>query len=220
MVKKQKIILFDIDNTLLNGDIYREKMFRALAHAAKQEDKETFKKRASEEYFAMRRAGPFLPREFAEVIIKKLHLSVFPQDLEQTMFDQDMMTTSLFEEAKEVLESLSQKKDLILGVFSSGPYEFQRAKIRAIENLFQKDHINIYLFKEEALKPLIQKYRNYELYFVDDLLSILYNASRISNNVYTIWIKRGWVAREQKPIEGFSPDKTIINLREILPLFL
>jgi FMN phosphatase YigB (HAD superfamily) len=217
---KNKVILFDIDHTLFNGQVYREKMFKGMAKRAKVEDEEKFVDEADGIYFEMRKAGPFFPDEYAEMLVKKLALPVAPKELEEVIWDEEILRASLFEEAIEVLKVLSKKKDITLGIFSAGPLELQRAKIKTIEEYFPKEHIHIFMEKTEEILGIVKKYKNDELYLIDDLLEILYNAKRLDKNVYTIWVKRGWLAKNQKPIEGFRADKTIESLKEILPIFL
>lgn len=218
MAAKQKIVLFDIDNTLFSGDLYRERIFSALANAMGQKNTKQFSSLASEEYFDMRKTGPFIPKEFIGRLQKRLG-HTFSLQWESILYDESLMREALFHETEDVLKELSNK-NIVLGIFSSGPYELQRAKIRAIEGLFHSDHLNIFLFKEQSLPELFKKYEQYDVYFVDDLLEVLYTAKKMRESIHTIWIKRGWVAKQQKPIENFMPDKTITNLEEIIPLFL
>lgn len=216
---KNKIILFDIDHTLFNGQMYREKMFRGMAKRAQVADQEKFVEEADEIYFGMRKIGPFFPNEYTEMLVKRLALPVTPKDLEEVIWDEEILRASLFEETVEVLQVLSKKKDVTLGIFSAGPSELQQAKIKTIQEYFSKEYIHIFLKKDEEVLEVVKKYKNDELYLIDDLLDILYNAKRSDKNAYTIWIKRGWIAKNQKPIAGFTPDKTITSLKEILPLF-
>ncbi len=146
-------------------------------------------------------------------------------DIDYTILDTDVLKKSnlaKFELYKEVLETFSQLKEVAdFGIFSEGDIAFQKKKMREtnIEKYFLEEHIHIFEKKNDEIENLLKKYDpKGSLYFVDDKLSVLHLAKSIEPNVFTIWVKRGIYALNQKPITGFNPDATVLSLHEIVPL--
>lgn len=146
-------------------------------------------------------------------------------DIDYTILDTDILKKSnlaKFELYKEVLDTFSQLKEVAdFGIFSEGDVAFQKRKMREtnIEKYFLEQHIHIFEKKNDALKKLLTKYEDVgRLYFVDDKLSVLHLAKVYKPSVFTIWVKRGIYALNQKSIEGFTPDGTVTSLHEIVPL--
>lgn len=145
-------------------------------------------------------------------------------DIDYTLFDTEkfkgtnLQTFELYEEAVEVLGKL--KKTVHLGIFSEGNLDLQKTKLfrTKIDNSFTKKHIHIVINKEQTLKGVLKKYKNYLVFLVDDKLTVLYQAKQLLPSLVTIWVKRGMYAQNQAPIEGFVPDAIIENLRELVPL--
>ena len=146
-------------------------------------------------------------------------------DIDYTILDTDVLKKSnraTFQLYKEVLETFSQLKEVAdFGIFSEGDIAFQKRKMREtnIENYFLKEHIHIVEKKNEKIKQILELYTDKgRLYFVDDKLSVLHLAKSYEPSVFTIWVKRGIYALNQKPIEGFTPDGEVLMLHEIVPL--
>jgi FMN phosphatase YigB (HAD superfamily) len=146
-------------------------------------------------------------------------------DIDYTILDTDILKKSnleTFELYKEVLDTFSQLKEVAdFGIFSEGDIVFQKRKLREtkIEEYFLKEHVHIFESKNERIKEILEKYNGLgKLYFVDDKLSVLHLAKQFDPSVFTIWVKRGIYAMNQKPIKGFTPDGTVKTLHEIVPL--
>lgn len=146
-------------------------------------------------------------------------------DIDYTIFNTEIFKKSNFATYslyKEVLDTFSQLKEIAdFGIFSEGDIAFQQRKLREtnIENYFNIDHVHIFEEKNNKLIKLLEKYSDKgNLYFVDDKLSVLHLAKQLEPSVFTIWVKRGYYAMKQKPIEGFVPDGTVSELHEIVPL--
>lgn len=170
--------------------------------------------------------------KFQEIVTKKIILRQAQDlskplvlfDIDYTLFDtaffkeSKLLKHKVYKEVTEVLDSLN--KIAILGVFSEGDIEFQKKKLKEtnIEKYFAKDHTHIVLKKIDELKKVLEKYRDRQIFFVDDKLNILYDAKKLSPRVFTIWVKRGFYAQNQKPIPGFKPGAEVLNLREIVDI--
>ena len=154
-MKKQKIILFDIDYTLFNTDVFKETQL-------------------------------------------KKH--------------------SVYNEVHGVLEKLSKIAQLV--IFSEGEIDFQKTKLEKtdIKKYFKEQNLHISKSKIDKLRQVLNRYSHGQIFFVDDKLSILHDAEKLLSDVFTIWVKRGIYAKNQKPILGFKPDATIDNLKEIISI--
>lgn len=121
-----------------------------------------------------------------------------------------------YEEVKRVLESLSNF--VTLGIFSEGEYAFQKVKLEktGILKFFKEEDIHIFQGKDNNLIQAINKYKGSRIFLVDDRLTVLASAKKNAQQVSTIWVRRGRYADAQKEIEGFIPDSTILNLKELI----
>lgn len=143
-------------------------------------------------------------------------------DIDHTLFDTEKFKASsfktycLYEEVLEILKKLSKIADL--GIFSQGEIGFQEAKLRntKIEDFFKRKHLNILENKELEFSDVLNKYKDYKIFLVDDHLGVLRLAKKIMPSIIAIWIKRGPHAEKQKKIDGFDPDNTILNLKELV----
>lgn len=216
----KKIILLDIDDTLFDVEKFRQKILRQIIKTVGyKKGTENIEKKLQEIYIASRRlTGFFNLNIFIKDLIRELNIKTKPRILESLIFKDTLFRGNLYKEAKEILNILSRKKLLRIGIFSRGYKNFQIKKIKEVENLLHKEHTYIFIFKDKKLPSIIEKYKKHKLYIVDDLLKILYTAKSLNKNVYTIWIKRGRFAETQEPIPNFTPDATITNLREVVDI--
>lgn len=145
-------------------------------------------------------------------------------DIDYTLFDTDFFKKSnlsehkIYEEVIEVLENL--KKIAVLGIFSEGGLYFQKTKLEktGIEKFFGKNNMHIVLNKLDELRNTLEKYEDAKTFFVDDKLSILFNAKKMFPEIFVIWVKRGFYAENQKEISGFKPDAEVENLSEVVKI--
>jgi len=157
-------------------------------------------------------------------IMQSLNKPIIFFDIDYTLFDTALFKKtnftkySLYEEVPSVLANLS--KNLELGIFSQGDKDLQNSKLKVtkIDHFFQKEHIYIESEKEEKIKSIIEKYKNIQLYIAEDKLFILSLMKKENPDIFTIWIKRGVYAQNQKPIPDFMPDAVMYNLSGIIPL--
>ena len=147
-------------------------------------------------------------------------------DIDYTLFDTDVFKKSelkkhsIYNEVEEVLKKVSEIADL--GIFSQGVLDFQNNKLKKtdIRKYFKEGYIHIVEEKEPNLLEVLSKYKNHELFLVDDKLTVLYKAKMLMPSVFTVWIKRGIYAECQKPIKNFVPDAIITNLMELLSIIV
>lgn len=216
----KKIVLFDIDDTLFDAEKFRQKILRqVIKTVGYKKGTDNIEKKLQDIYIASRRlTGFFNLNLFIKDLIRELNIKTKPRILASLIFKESLFRDNLYKEAKEILNILSKKKLLRIGIFSRGYKNFQIKKIKEVENLLHKEHTHIFIFKDKKLPSIIEKYKKHKLYIVDDILKILYIAKSLNKNVYTVWIKRGRFVETQEPIPNFSPDATITNLREVIQL--
>lgn len=143
-------------------------------------------------------------------------------DIDYTLFDTAFFKESkflrhkIYEEVIGALDNLS--KIALLGIFSEGNIDFQRRKLKEtnIERYFAKDNTHIVLNKLDKLKGTLEKYGNRKIFFVDDKLTILFDAKKLFPDIFTIWVQRGFYAKNQKNIPGFKPDAEVKTLSEVV----
>lgn len=143
-------------------------------------------------------------------------------DIDYTLFNLDLFKESLlkeyelYEEVEEVLSKLS--KFVKLGIFSEGNYKFQKTKLEKtnLKNYFKDLDTHIVEDKLRDLRRILGKYKNKRIFFVDDKLTILCDAKKILPSIFTVWLKRGIYAMNQKKIANFKPNAVVANLREVV----
>ncbi|OGH41391.1 MAG: hypothetical protein A3H79_04295 [Candidatus Levybacteria bacterium RIFCSPLOWO2_02_FULL_36_8b] len=147
-------------------------------------------------------------------------------DIDYTLFDTDFFKESkllkhkIYDEVIGVLESLAEATTL--GIFSKGETEFQKTKLNktGIGKFFKENNVHIFDDKGANLRDILEKYKSFKLFIVDDKLEILHSAKKHMPQIFTIWVKRGPFAQNQEKIPDFNPDTEIKNLSVIPSLIL
>ncbi len=159
---------------------------------------------------------------FSQDIAEREKMILF--DIDYTLFDTDTFKQSELTDYRaydEVIQMLGQLQGIAtVGIFSEGGEEFQKAKLlkTRIHYHFPQEHLHIVAKKEESLRGILNKYKKYQLFMVDDKLSVLQAAKRVSPSTITIWIKRGPYAINQANANAFLPDATITSLDEVIAI--
>jgi FMN phosphatase YigB (HAD superfamily) len=144
-------------------------------------------------------------------------------DIDYTLFDTGKFKESelseyiLYDEVIEVLETLGAV--VKLGIFSEGDLDFQKTKLvnTLIHEHFAEEHVHIVNEKHATITTILEKYRDDKLILVDDKLEVLKMAKGLSQNVYTIWVKRGPFA-ERADEASFTPDARVTQLHELIKI--
>lgn len=142
-------------------------------------------------------------------------------DIDFTLFDvqafkdSNLTKYAVYEETMRVLEGVS--KIAGLGILSKGESELQKTKLEKTEiaKFFKEEHVHIFLDKEANLTKVIDRYKDYKIFLVDDRLDLLCSAKKYLKEVFTIWVRRGWFAENQKQIDGCKADAVVENLSEV-----
>lgn len=207
-------MLFDIDYTLFDVDLFRKKLYDDLASTLGM-DRVKIEKLGTVAYGDLRRAlGYFNPVLFLKVLRKKLDTNISEKVINSVIWEEKKFYACLYPETLEVVTKVA--KGATIGIFSKGYDAFQRAKLLKIAHFFEEQHIHINVSKKAMLQDVLDKYKDVQLYLIDDALEVLYGAKMKNKDIVTIWVKRGRYAVNQEPIAGFAPDVTVDNLRGIV----
>lgn len=165
---KKTILLFDIDYTLFDTDIFRDTSLKEIALRCNLDEKKV------REFYSEYRKGDQNPaginmKHFTEQIGGEFNLS--PEFLFSIVMDtQKLYRDSLYPDAVSTLALLS--KEYRLGVFSQGYREFQENKLRqcGIMPYFKKEYMFIFPDKtlSSALKTLPEN-----AVIIEDKLSVV-----------------------------------------------
>lgn len=165
---KNKILLFDIDYTLFDTDIFRSTSLREIALRCNLDGKRV------REFYAEYRKGDQNPaginmKHFAEQIGKEFNLS--PTSLFSIVMDtQKLYRDSLYSDVIKILTILS--KEYPLGVFSQGYREFQENKLKqcGIISYFKKEYI--FIFPDKTLSSVLSSLPENAV-IIEDKLSVV-----------------------------------------------
>jgi len=218
----KKIVLFDIDYTLFNAQRFRDLFFNELANRIASPQKKEVLLLLEQVYEQAKKETNFFdPKSFLRLLQKKLSFDDTELvSLEKTILKEEYLELSLYEETKEVIQTLAKQKDSILGIFSWGYKPVQKEKIKRIMRFFNKKHIHIFEFdKIQAVAELLKKYTNKDqIFIIDDYQEVLREAKKLNKNIVTIWIQRSETEGKRKSFSNFAPDSIIKNLSEVIPL--
>lgn len=141
-------------------------------------------------------------------------------DIDYTLFDtgkfkaSDLSEFALYDEVIDVLHKLG--RNATLGIFSEGEVDFQKAKLvnTLIHAHFADEHLHIVSSKKDSIEKVLQQYGGQRVILVDDKIEVLELAKSLSNDVHTIWVKRGPFAESAQ--SEFYPDEIVTSLDEIV----
>lgn len=215
---KKDIVLFDIDYTLFNTEIFSNKLHNVIAKVLAVDSKKLIEMQEEALNILRSDVGYFHPYKYAKLLSEKIGKKEKEAEIVKAILNPQIFLDNYYEETIEVLSNLG--KYVTIGIFSKGQTEFQKAKLKKIVNLLSSSHIHITVDKHVALPKVLEMYKEENLYFVDDALDVLCDAKKMSSKTNVIWVKRGKYAQKQLDIEGFTPDAIIRDLRELLPIIL
>ena len=161
-----------------------------------------------------------LDKMLGNLILKKKKIVLF--DIDYTLFNTDLFKSSglkthkLYSEVESVLSKL--KNEAVLGILSEGKKELQNNKLLStgITRFFQSHAIHVVEDKLNDLVAVLNKYKDSKIFMVDDRLEALEKAAKHVPSAFTVWIKRGKYAKNQKPIKNFTPNAIIEDLEELV----
>ena len=143
-------------------------------------------------------------------------------DIDYTLFDTALFKQSglsmhkIYAEVTQTLDGLNNFATL--GIFSKGETQFQKTKLEktGMAKFFKEENVHIFDNKDANLIKIIDRYKGLKIFIIDDKLEILYSAKMYMDQLFTIWVKRGWYAENQKAIPDFIPDAEVENLSDVV----
>jgi hypothetical protein len=221
MEKSKKIVLFDIDYTVFNTNVFRSNLYPLLAEKFGFSDLSLFIELAKEVGKETKeKIGYFNPETFLKLLKEKSKKDVPISELEDIFFDETLYIESLYEDARSVFQELVMKRDIQINIFSTGDKKFQMRKIAILKDMLHDDNLHIFVDKLKRLKDVLQQYEEYHIYMVDDLPTVLKEAKSFDKNITTIWMNRDKKLNEQDFVTNFKADYVVKNLEEIIPLVI
>ena len=203
----KKIVLFDIDDTLINTILYKKIQDETLAKFLKTSDKK-IKDHRSNYYSNLERGSDFHIDEYLSSLAKKYNHN--PTDLKKIFFNEKNIQLCLYKEVPKILKKL-KNSDFILGTFSEGYEEFQKFKLEKNNLLKFFDEKYIFLLRRkidsEVLKNLPE-----ETTIIDDKPMVLEELKNFDN------LNPIQIIRENKTHEPIVCKKYISNLEELVNL--
>lgn len=209
---KKVVILFDVDNTLLDNDAVtvdlQKHLDSELGHERQEQYWSIFEELRSElgyaDYLgALQRYRTRYPRD--------LHILTVSHFLLDYPFEQ-----RLFANALGVVKGVKQYGTPV--ILSDGDVVFQPHKIRrsGLYDVFD-GAVLIYIHKEVELQDVARRYPADHYVLVDDKLRILTAVKKVWNRkVTTVFVRQGHYAFDEKAISAYpSADRTIDRIGDL-----
>lgn len=197
----KKIILFDIDRTLFDADLFEEMIYQEISKATGLKKEKINEMRIE---FRSKLAG-YLVNDLIDYISQKSKTNL--DFLKERLNDKITYKKYIFNEIETILNNL--EKNNYLGIFSNGFYDYQTKKISSILNFFEKEFIFITDGKlENSFLKKIPK----GAIIIDDDRDIVQNLKNL--NVFNIiWLNR---KNKTEKIEGVREIKNLKELENLI----
>lgn len=206
----KKLILFDLDNTLLDSASFRKSIYpRIVEILRKNNNKHTEEdiEKLIKEYID--RIGLFDPDQIVDHIASDLQ-DTDKQTMKDLFYNTDIIKKFFYQEVVEEIGKFAHLGEV--GALTQGFVKFQSAKLKGILEHFHPERIHIAKDKRKEMFSIFNSYKDYKIYYIDDLLMMLQKAKEVRNDVITVLMKRPNVKKQD---ELFTPDKEVINLTEL-----
>jgi len=203
-LKKRKLILFDIDHTLINTDIIKKKTINDICKYFKVDEDKV--KKAKDKYInSLNYVNDLNPNEMLEAIGEELNLSLI--DLKKIYYNPKIFLESIYPETIRTLKSVDKEK-YVLGIYSEGWDFFQKYKLEStgLIKFFEENWIYILRRKIEKNVALLPNLTM----IVDDNIEVI-NELKKKKNIIPIWLNR-----KNKTID--KTIKTIFDLEQLLEI--
>lgn len=197
----KKIIFFDIDGTLFNVPLFISLFHENLIDqfGFTNQDVESLKALYDQ---VKKEQGYFLPSLFLDKINNNFP-SVNREELDKSFHSIDLFEKSVYKDTSNI-KSLANLA--ILGIFSQGDENFQKKKIDFMSSLLDRENIYIFPNKVNETKQIFDKYIDFDIYLVDNDLSLLLEVRKINPSVNVILIDRNG---------QFNDNKDITNIKDL-----
>jgi len=189
-----KIILFDLDYTLIDTDLLRELTNLKICQAINLPNARIKKATKSFSFF-LKKSIRFSPQKYARFMALELNQPKLENQILKVFSLKSLYQKSLYPQTLPILKKLNARYRL--GIYSEGVKEFQMAKLKlsGIINYLDRNLVFIYSDKTGKAGKLVKKFS--EIFFVDDNPKHIKDIALTGGN-RPIWLKRGPKARTEK----------------------
>jgi len=204
---KPKIILFDIDYTLIDTARLRQLTDEKILLITKL-PKDSLEKATKEYAQTLKISIEFSPKIYAQFLANYFNNPIIETKV-NAVFDQpSVYRQAIYSETISALDKLKEKHSL--GIFSEGIKEFQMAKLilSGLINYFAQNFIFIFPDKTGKAGELVEELG--EIYFVDDNPRHIKDIA-LTPGAHPIWLKRGPKAATEEKLDC----PTILSLEEL-----
>ncbi len=199
----------DVDNTLLNNDLVKERIKEALILALGEKEAIHFWK-YHDEFRAYQKLVDFpvitriyckeKDRNTCELTISKIFTGID-------------FSKALYPKAFEVLDYLKTLGKIF--IFSEGDEVYQKLKIEKSGIAGKVDKVYLYKNKLEALPGMVKEYSSSRLIFIDDRDDKLINIKKLFPKIVTVVVCQGHYASPKCKIDH-SADLVVGSVGELL----
>lgn len=205
----KKLILFDLDNTLLDSAGFRKSIYPKIIDILHKNDKahtaDDVEKIISD---SIEKFGLFDPEKLVDEIASDLSTEE-KNAMKNLFYDSEGIKLFFYKEVMEEIGKFAQLGEV--GILTQGFVKFQTAKFAGIANHFHKQHVYIAEDKRAEMDSILNNYKDFKVYYIDDLLKMLKHAKEVRPDVLTILMKRPNLKPQE---ETFQPDTEVFNLTE------
>ena len=205
---KSKIILFDIDGTLFDASSFLNVFYRILTSifSLSKEDID----RVQIIYDQNKKEnGYFHPSSFQSKITDKFP-EVQGDKLQEILWNIDLFKQNVYKDTS-VIESLS--KVAKIGIFSKGDRDFQKKKLISLKDYIADEDIFIFPEKINKISEILYKYKDFQVFMVDNEIEVLIKVKNLFPKIETILIDRKNIYQEANKILKI---KTLEGLKLII----
>ncbi len=198
----KKIILFDIDGTLIEPHEITSGVYKQIFEETKISKDEIFK--IKEEYKStLERGSDFSPDDLIDYLSKSLNVEITNNPFLNKIYYKN----ALYPEVKKTLEELN--KNFILGIFSEGLKNYQENKIylSGLGDFFNEDFI--FIGRRKLDDNFLEKLPEGAI-IIDDKKEVVEKLKSL-NRFKVVWINRN----NDEKMDGVA---TIHNLSELIDL--
>ena len=214
-MRRKTVLLFDVDNTLLDNDRVtadlKDHLEREVGHERQERYWSIFKELRAEVGYADYLGAL---QRYRSNYARDLHVLTVSHFLLEYPFHE-----RLFPNALEVVNSVKQYAAPV--ILSDGDVVFQPHKIRR-SGLYDalEGAVLIYVHKEFELEDVARRYPADHYVLVDDKLRILAAVKDVWDKyVTTVFVRQGHYAHDDEAISGYrSADNTIERIADLMKL--
>lgn len=209
--RQEKLILLDLDRTLFDSASFRQKSVERVSRfLGKAQDVQGIVDSVVSEL------GFFDPDRFSERICETVDAKDKEEIVRKLMSDPEDMKTYFYRDVAVTIKKLRSIGRV--GIYSQGNKEYQQAKLTGIKQLLDLEHIHVLGDKKLGMEKVFRGYRQYKLYFIDDMLVMLQEAKRVRPDAIAVWMKRARYLETQEPILGFTPDAVAYDMKQVIDI--